>query len=168
MRETGAERARSAMDDHDAFERAGEAHVVTTTPFEGRVSATEGEGTTEFEVEVRVPTLDAVVEGEEVAEVIEEGWFETFGLRLADAHQATRRLEALDPDVEREGREVRVAFGFEESSDRGPEEAKALVEYVEGTWVEGIIPGYEYGEPAASLLGRAQQTYEDEDAERER
>jgi hypothetical protein len=166
MRETGAERARSEMDDHDAFERVGEGHAVTTTPFEGRVTASEGEGTTEFGVEVRVPTLNAVVEGEEVADVIEEGWVETFELRLADAHQATRRLEALDPEVEREGEELVVRFAFEESSERGAEEAKALVEYVEGTWVEGIIPGYEYGEPAASLLGRAQQTYDGGSVER--
>ncbi|WP_331234983.1 DUF5813 family protein [Natronorarus salvus] len=159
MRETGAERARNAMDDHDAFERVGAEHRVTTTPFEGRVTASEGEGATGFGVEVQVPTLDAVVEGESVPDVIEEGWLETFELRLADAHQATRRLEALDPEVERDGEEVRVAFAFEESAERGPEEAKALVEYVEGTWVEGIVPGYEYGEPAASLLGRAQQTY---------
>ena len=166
MRETRADRARSVMDDHESFERVGDEHRVTTTPFEGRVSATDGEGTTEFAVDVRVPTLDAVVEGEEVPQVIEEGWLETFELRLGDAHQATRRLEALDPEVEREDGEVTVTFAFEESTERGPEEAKALVEYVEGTWVEGIIPGYEYGEPAASLLGRAQQTYDGEGVER--
>ena len=53
-----------------------------------------------------------------------------------------------------------VELAFE--TKRGPsalaravEDAAALVEYVEGTYVQGVIPGYEYGDPVAGLLDRA-------------
>ena len=38
---------------------------------------------------------------------------------------------------------------------RAAADAVATVEYVEGTYVEGIIPGYEYTEPVTVLVQRA-------------
>jgi len=41
-----------------------------------------------------------------------------------------------------------------------------VIDYVEGTYVQGVIPGYEYGEPVAGLLDRAQQNADSDDATR--
>lgn len=152
----------TAFEDHEAFERSDGRYEATTTPLEGVVrTETAEEGAIAYRVIVTAPTLDAVVEGETVADVVEEGWLETFELRLEDPHQAGRELEPIDPDVRREDGSVRVEMAFtSDHPDRAVENAKALVEFVEGTWLQGLIPGYEYREPAESLLDRATQNYD--------
>lgn len=148
----------AAFDDHSAFEASETGYELTTTVFDAAVWTTAADGETNYRVTVRVPTLDAVVEGETVADVVEEGWFETFERRLDDPEQATSGLDAVDVDAVREGEEVRVEMAFTGSRpERAAENAKALIEFVEGTWVQGIVPGYDYGEPAASLIDRATQ-----------
>lgn len=152
----------AALSEHAAFERTETGHELTTTPFETVVETSdEGDGTT-YRVIVRAPTLDAVVEGETVAEVVEEGWLDTLALRLDDPTQVTNGRENVDVGVTKEGHEVRVEMAFSSSNpERAAENAKALAEFVEGTWMQGLIPGYEYDEPAASLMERATQNYDD-------
>ncbi|WP_227353519.1 DUF5813 family protein [Haladaptatus salinisoli] len=153
-RKTTIERAFSS---HDGFERDGSgAYVATTTPFEG-IARTDDE---RVEVTVRAPMLSAVVEDDSVADVVETGWFETLELRLEDAHTVVSGEEATPPDVERDGDEVVLSLSFSGYPDEAADDAMAVVDYVEGTWVQGIIPGYEYGEPAAGLLARARQNYD--------
>jgi len=41
------------------------------------------------------------------------------------------------------------------SADRAADVAKAFVEYVEGTYVEGIVPGYSYEGKVADLVSDA-------------
>ena len=148
-----------AFDRHDAFERDGDAYVVGTTAFEGRVTAVE---TTDdhvaYTVTVRVPTLDAAT-ADGVGEAVEEGWYDTLRRRLEDAPKATRAdVELATYDTERDGEEVYVTYGFEwDGPGRAADVAKTLVEYVEGTYVEGVIPGYEYEPPVADLLDSASQ-----------
>lgn len=154
--------ADAALSEHAAYERVETGHELTTTPFEAVVEIDDGDGETRYRVVVRVPTLDAVVEDETVARVVEDGWFDTLMLRLDSPEQVTTGLESIDPEVTREGGAVRVEMAFSSSDpERAAENAKALVEYVEGTWVQGIVPGYEYGEPAASLLDRATRNYDE-------
>lgn len=153
--------ANAAFSEHAAYEDAGTGHELTTTPLDAVVDVEEN-GTTGYRVVVRLPTLDAAVEGETVADVVEEGWFETLELRLEGPKQVTTGLESIDSTVVRSGNEVRVEMAFSSSNpDRAAENAKSLVEFVEGTWVQGIVPGYEYGEPAASLLDRASRNYDE-------
>ena len=58
----------------------------------------------------------------------------------------------------RDGEDVFVTYGFEWADpDRAAGIAKTFVEYVEGTYVEGVVPGYEYQSPVADLLERASQ-----------
>ncbi|KYH26264.1 hypothetical protein HAPAU_13590 [Halalkalicoccus paucihalophilus] len=150
-----------ALSEHAAYERGATGHELTTTPFEAVVEVEEN-GETVYHVVVRLPTLDAVVEGETVAQVVEDGWFETLERRLEGPEQVTSGLESIDSEVRREGDEVRVELTFSSATpERAAENAKSLVEFVEGTWVQGIVPGYEYGEPAASLLDRATRNYDD-------
>jgi len=141
---------------HDGFESDGAEYVVTTTPFEGRVAVDD---TQRVEVTVQMPTLSAVVTGESVADVVESGWFETLELRLEDAHTVVSTDDATPPSVERDGDGVTLSVGFA-GTDKAADDAKAIVDFAEGTWMQGIVPGYEYGEPAAGMLNRAHQEYE--------
>ncbi|MDS0294133.1 DUF5813 family protein [Halogeometricum luteum] len=150
------DRARRALRDHDSFEeRDGSAYEWTATAFDGRVDVGEREGKITFDVTVRVPMLGDVVEGG-VAPVVEDGWYETFELRVEDVGGVTKKERELDVDVTREGTSAVVRTSFSDINERrGVEDAGAVVDYVEGTYVQGIIPGYEYTEPVAGLINRA-------------
>ncbi|MFC6903769.1 DUF5813 family protein [Halalkalicoccus tibetensis] len=152
----------AALSEHAAYERDESGYELTTTVFDTVVGTKEDDGETRYRVVVRLPTLDAVVEGETVAEVVEDGWFETLELRLDDPTQVTAGRPSVETDVSRAGSEVRVEMTFTSARpERAAENAKSLAEFVEGTWVQGIVPGYDYGEPAASLLERASQNYDE-------
>jgi len=152
--------ARASFEDHDAFERAADGYRLTTTAFDATVTATAGEDwRTHYTVTVEVPTLDAAVadDAEDVGDAVLAGWLETFERRLADATQATRASVDLDAfSVERVGETVTVRYEFAFGNDaRAVKIAKTLVEYVEGTYVEGVVPGYEYESPVTDLLSAA-------------
>ena len=157
------ERAATTFDAHDAFERDGDAFRVTTTRFEGRVTATDTDDwALEYTLTVRAPMLSAAVDGE-VGDAVESGWFDTYERRLADAPSATRADVALDDLAVTEADGEAVAeFTFEYgNADHAPEVAKAMAEYAEGTYVEGAIPGYDYEGAVADLLGEASTTGQD-------
>ncbi|MFB6142365.1 MAG: DUF5813 family protein [Halorientalis sp.] len=158
MTEELPERAARAFERHDAFEREGDGFRLTTTRFDGRVTATEtGDGGgLVYEVTVRAPTLNAAVEGE-VGDAVEAGWFETYERRLGDAPATTRAdvtLEAATVTAADGEAVATLRFRFGDA-DRAPDVAKAFAEYVEGTYAEGIVPGYEYRGVAAELLSDA-------------
>ena len=137
---------------HDAYESDDGEYALTTTPFDGRVTVDDDE----YRVWVTMPTLDAATE-EPIENVLENGWFETLALRLADAGGATRTdVDVPEPTVERRNGEVHVEWLLAHGDGaRAAEAAKALVEYAEGTYVEGIVPGYSYLPPVADLIARA-------------
>jgi hypothetical protein len=138
--------------------------VVTVIPNADADDAEEAgaDDTHHYRVVVRTPMLDAVVEGETVAEVVEDGWFETLELRLEDVDTVVNTDSATPPEIELEGDEVVITVEFDRKDpELAAEDALAVVEYVEGTWVQGIIPGYDYSEPAASLRERARQNYDE-------
>ena len=151
-----------AFRQHPAFEKTDDGeYEATTTPFEGVVTAIDADAH-EYCVVVRAPVLDAVVEGEEVAEVVQTGWFETLERRLEDVHTVAETDTATPPEIRQEDETVVVVVEFARADpERAAEDAKAIFDYVEGTWVQGIIPGYDYREPAAGLLERATQNYDD-------
>lgn len=149
----------TAAESRDAFERADDGYHVTTTAFDALVTATSAsDWATAFTVTVQVPTLSAAVDGE-VGDAVVDGWFDAFERRLADAPTATRVAVELESHaVEREGDTVTVTYQFEYGDvSTGLDVAKTFVEYVEGTYVEGIVPGYEYLPPVSDLLSRAAQ-----------
>jgi hypothetical protein len=154
------DRVRRAFRRADGFEPASEASAyrATATAFDGVVHpGVDGDVRTTFAVTVRVPTLDAVTV-EDVAPVVEEGWYETFELRVADVGGITRGDHEFDPAVRRVGREAVVEFEFAELDPvRGVEDARALVDFVEGTYVQGVIPGYEYTEPVSGVIAEARR-----------
>ncbi|MDS0259596.1 DUF5813 family protein [Haloarcula sp. S1CR25-12] len=141
----------------DTFVASGEGFVVETTSFDGRVTASEGEKwRTEYEVTVRAPSLQAATAGE-VGPAVRDGWFETLERRLEDAPKSTRVVVELDEyTVERDDEEVVVTYRYSLGGEReAADVAKTFVEYVEGTYVEGIIPGYDYVGVVAELMNSA-------------
>jgi hypothetical protein len=145
---------------HDAYQREGDEFVLTTTYFDGRVTAAdveEGDWQLRYTVAVRAPMLSSAT-GDEVGPAVEEGWFETYQRRLEDAPGAVRADVDVEYDVVVESGDAVATFAFEwGNADRAADIAKALVEYAEGTYVEGVVPGYEYGDPVASMLASATQ-----------
>ena len=153
-------RVERAFGDHGSFERRdGTTFESVTTSFDGLVdSSPAGEGRIAFRVTVRVPTLNEVTE-DRVADVVEDGWFETFERRVEDVGGVTARERDLDPTVRRDAGEVVVEVEFEDIDEhRGVNDAGALIDFVEGTYVQGIIPGYEYTDPVKSVISQARQT----------
>jgi hypothetical protein len=158
MTERIPERVAEAFGGHDAFERENGAFVVTTTRFEGRVTASDTDDWAyEYTLTVRAPTLSTAVEGESVGPAVEDGWFDTFERRLADAPKSTRAdVDLGEFSLTEEGGDAVATFTFEYgNSDRAPEVVKAFAEYVEGTYAEGVVPGYDYGGVVAEMLDEA-------------
>lgn len=150
------DRVAAALRRHEAVERRDGRYRIDSTVFDATVTASgDGDGH-RYTVTVTVPSLSAAT-SDPVGDAVASGWFETFERRLADAPKATRAALELDRlDVERRGLDVVVSFEFRwDGSGRAVDIAKTLVEYVEGTYVEGTIPGYTYEPPVTDLLGRA-------------
>ena len=147
----------AVFDARDVFVPSGSGYVVETTSFEGHVTASEGEAwRTDYEVTVRAPTLAAAT-ADEVGAAVREGWLETLERRLEDAPKATRvAVDLEDYTVDVDGEDVVVTYQFSLGGEReAADVAKAFVEYVEGTYVEGIIPGYTYVGVVADLMNAA-------------
>jgi len=164
MTDTLPQAVASAFDSHEAFEASDDGYHVTTTVFDATVTATDVDGVSyEFTVTVRAPMLREAVGNEVVGPAVEDGWFETYERRLEDATMATRtQIDLEEYAVEDEDGRAVATFVFEYGdADRGAEIAKTIVEYVEGTYVEGVIPGYDYESPVADLLQRAKTTGND-------
>lgn len=161
MTEGLPERAVQAFESHDAFERAdGKWFSVTTTRFDGRVTAQETDDwALTYTLEVRAPMLSTATEGP-VGDAVEEGWFDTYELRLEDATMPVREdVDLSDQRVFEEAGDAVAIFEFEwGNADRAPDIVKAIAEFVEGTYVEGVVPGYEYGPPVSDILSSARQS----------
>lgn len=153
------EDARGAFERHDAYEPVDGAYRVASTVFDARVTAVETEGSeNRYAITVTVPTLRGAVDGE-VGSAVVDGWLEAFERRLADAPKATRatvELTAFDVAVDEATDAAVVEYGFAfGDADRAADVAKTFVEYVEGTYVEGVVPGYDYEPPVSDLLSAA-------------
>lgn len=155
--------AREAFEAHDSIVDTTEGFAVESTIFDGFVTASEGpDWKHTYTVTVFVPTLDEATV-EEIGEAVEESWQETLENRLEDAPKATRAsVELHQFEIEPLGEQLQITYTFEWGEpQRATEIAKTFVEYVEGTYVEGIIPGYEYEPPVSDLLANASQSEQD-------
>lgn len=161
------DRIRRAFRDHSSFDSDPEPQRFryTATPFDAtvEVSTSERRDSDEpavvFDLAVQVPMLDAVT-ADRVADVVEDGWYETFELRVADVGGVTRIERDVSPSVRRSiDDETRVAVVEATLEDRnvrrGLDDVGAIADYVEGTYVQGIIPGYEYEPPVADIISEA-------------
>ena len=154
-------RIERAFRDETAFEPvAGETGVyeATTAAFDARVAAAgRTDGRAAFDVTVAAPTLSAAA-ADEVAEVVETGWFETFELRVADVGGVLRADRDLAPAARRTDDRVVIESTFADLDPRrGVADALALINFVEGTYVQGIVPGYEYEGAVAEVVASARR-----------
>jgi hypothetical protein len=149
----------TAFDGHDAYEATDTGYAITTTVFEGIVTVSEAdaEWALTYTLAVAVPTLSTAVEGS-VGPAVAEGWLDTFERRLEDAPKATRASVDIDEfRVVPAGESVSVEYTFTLGTPaQAADIAKTFAEYVEGTYAEGIVPGYDYRGPAAQLIDSAQ------------
>ncbi|MES3161270.1 MAG: DUF5813 family protein [Halorubrum sp.] len=159
-------RVRRAFDDHGSFTPAvGDASangrgdwISETTAFDGAVSVESADdGRVRFAITVRVPTLSAVT-ADDVADVVETGWAETFERRVVDVGGVTRGDHEFDPRVDHDDDAIVVRFELTDINERrGVDDAGALIDFVEGTYVQGVIPGYEYTGAVSELISSARQ-----------
>jgi hypothetical protein len=146
-----------AFASHPRFERTAEGvFEIDGLDFEAWVRLDEGAVVLVDEV----PTLGATVVGETVASVVEDGWFETFERRVTDVSGVVD-ADVDDPVVNRDGDRVRVETRIPVEDGGDPSVAIAAANYIEGTWVEGIIPGYEYDDRVQAIRNRARQNASD-------
>lgn len=151
--------AERALATQAGFERRDDTFDVSSTPFDATMTLESTETAVRYELEMELPTLNAVVAGETVADVVLDGWFDTFDRRLEDLDGALR-AEAPTPQVvlDEATDTVTVMASFESAHPaHGAEDAAALVGFIEGTYMEGLIPGYTYREPVAGLLEQARE-----------
>jgi hypothetical protein len=134
-------------------------YEATTAAFDTRVAAAgRTDGRAAFDVTVIAPTLSAATAGE-VADVVETGWFETFELRVGDVGGVLRGDRDLAPAARRTDDRVIVESTFADLDPRrGVADALALINFVEGTYVQGVVPGYEYEGAVAELVTSARRT----------
>jgi len=149
---------RRAFESHRSFEPREESTFESvTTAFEGVVEAGPTDDGIRFSITVTAPLLGTVTV-DEMAEIVENGWYETFERRVTDVGRIFRTERELTPTVSRDGESVVVEAAFtDRNADRGVDDAGALIDFVEGTYVQGIIPGYEYTDPVAGLLDQARE-----------
>lgn len=155
---TLSDRVARAVDGHRAFEPAGELRFrSTTTAFDGVVDATETDDGASFAVTVTVPMLSTVTD-DDLAPIVEDGWYETFERRVTDLGAIFRVERELTPQVTHDESEATVTATLtDQNIDRGVDDAAALIHFVEGTYVQGVIPGYTYTDPVAGLLEQARE-----------
>lgn len=128
-------------------------YAVETATFDAEVIP----GSESVRVTVELPSLDAAVVGESVADVVEDGWFETLDRRLEGVVDVTP-ASVTAPVVDRFTDTVVVAVEVTPRQGSTVEDVLAVVNFIEGTWVGGIIPGYEYVEAVESVRSSAAET----------
>ena len=142
----------------DRFRRRPDSHETVSGTFELQVDfaaeVTVGEETVVLEQEL--PTLDSAVVGEAVAPVVEEGWEETFERRVADVTGVVDPVAG--PTVTVDGETVRIRMELRAEDRDVTEQVRHAADFVETTWVEGIIPGYDYDEQVQQIRNRAMET----------
>jgi hypothetical protein len=136
----------------------GETFAPTTNDWDATVTVRDGA----VDVVVVVPTLDAATH-DEVADVVEDGWYDTFERRVAGADSVTLADDVEVVGVSREGGDITVELTMTPRSGKAADDALALVNYVEGTWFQGVVPGYDYVEKVQSMREQAAQNAQSTD-----
>ncbi|MDZ7731342.1 MAG: DUF5813 family protein [Natrialbaceae archaeon] len=87
--------------------------------------------------------------------VVATDWRETLERRLSDVFTVTTAATDGELSVEPADATVVITLSYTADPVGGVADAKALAEYVEGTYVQGLIPGYDYRGVAGDLPDRA-------------
>ena len=148
------ETLRAALKQHPAIEPTDGAYTVATAALDNELAVAYGE----LVVTVTMPDLAAVVRDDDPAPVVVEGWFDALERHLRDGDGVVTTEAAADPVVAHGATAVEVTYRLTgDDADALAADAKALVDFVVGTYLQSAIPGYDYDEPMRSLLGRARR-----------
>jgi len=142
----------------DGGGEGGEVFAPTTNDWDATVTVRDGV----VDVVVVVPTLDAAT-NDEVADVVEDGWYDTFERRVEGADSVTLADDVDVESVSREGGGITVELRMKPRSGKAADDALALVNYVEGTWFQGVVPGYDYVEQVQQMREQAAQNAQSTD-----
>jgi len=146
---------------HGRFERtAGDGETFEPTTNDWDATATVRDGP--VDVVVVVPTLDAAT-NDEVADVVEDGWYDTFERRVEGADSVTLADDVDVTSVSRDAGDITVELTMDPRSGKAADDALALVNYVEGTWFQGVVPGYDYVEQVQAMREQAAQNAQSTD-----
>lgn len=149
------ETLRDALAAHRAIDaRDDDGYTVTTAALDNTVRVAYGE----LVVTVAMPTIAEVVVDDDPADVVVDGWFEALEQHLADAYSVITTEAAAEAVVVRGATDVEVTYRLTGGDANAlAADAKALVDFVVGTYLQSAIPGYEYDDPMRGLLGKARQ-----------
>jgi hypothetical protein len=153
------ERAVRALHRNDSvMSQSDDRYVVTSTTFDAELQVQTDDSHLVFDIELKIPMLDAATK-QDVPEVVENGWLDTFSLRMEDAASATRGQDALTIETTQDEDVAVVRAEIKDiDAKRAVDDCVSVVEYAEGTYVEGIIPGYDYTGIVGGLVEKATET----------
>lgn len=134
------------------FEPSEKGYTATTATFDAYVVL----GSDTLTVTVEVPTLDAVVVGESVPDVVEDGWYDTFQRRVRDVDAATTAT-VTGPHITRHEETIAVETTVDVREATVVSDALAVINFIEMTWFGGVIPGYDYEERVQSVREQASE-----------
>jgi len=110
-----------------------------------------------FRLSITLPVLSTVTE-EDVGPTVAEGWFESLERHLTDAAAVAGVDPTTGPTIERTDDRIHLTVEFPAwKASAGVGDVKTIVDYVEGTYVQAVIPGYTYQEPVTELLAHARE-----------
>ena len=149
------ESTRTAFERHEAYDLTEGTAVLRSVVFDATVGVTDNG---DYTLTVRAPTLDSAT-ADDVGPTVADDWLRTLCHRARDAPKATRASVDVDEFTAKAvNGEVHITYTFAlERPDTAAHIAKTFAEFVEGTYVEGLIPGYEYEPPVTNLLADASQ-----------
>lgn len=146
-----------AFERHETYTEADgdKEFVVETTVFDSHVGVAGDSDEAVYTLTIHTPTLQSAVE-EDVGPNLLDGWFETLERRVEDAPTAIRGDIELTAAVQSDDGQAIITLQFPfDRPERAPSVVKAMTEYVEGTYVEGVVPGFTYRPPVSKLLNSA-------------
>ena len=145
---------------HDDLRETEAGYRYDQTPFTVVASVEEAA----VVIRITVPSLTAVVV-DQVGDAVASGWYDSFRRRVGDVDRALTVDEtAVVTETEHTGETVTVTYRRSLTApDRAGADVAAAAQFVEGTYLQGVIPGYEYTDPVRSMLQQASAAAGSED-----
>ena len=143
-----------ALQAHRAIEDDGDTYTVSTAALDNEIAVAYGE----LVVTVTMPSLEEIVADDDPADVVVEGWFDGLKPHLLDADSVTSYELVAEPSVAHGSTDVEATYRLAgDDAELLVSDAKAIVDYVVGSYLQSAIPGYEYDDPMRGLLGKARE-----------
>ena len=142
----------TALEEHPTIDPIEGGYTVSNAVLDNEITIAYGD----LVVHVRMPTIDEIVLNDDPSAIVVDGWFDAIARQLSDANGVVKGELTADASVTRGQTEVSVTYRLRGTDADGlAMDAKALVDFVIGMYLQSAIPGYEYDDPMRGLLGAA-------------